>query len=219
MGFKPNESKLKFMDWYFDVPSILPLCTRDCWLRYRHLSETPTQGSWQLKMGKTVNNGDSSTVYEELEGDDALDSVESMFIKNALPKGDVPSTDEVSRSKEMDGYLVPELPRLGRYGLKPFARIETMRSSWKIDQFDNAADANYKDITIDLDATDYGYTVGEVELVVRTNDEISMARDRVQAVIRQVSDDGSSRALGKLETYLIENKKEIYDACVKAGSL
>jgi hypothetical protein len=221
MGFKANTSTVQFMDWYFDLPS-LPLCTQDFWLRYRHPSDI-SQGSWQLKRGKRISNGNlsgssatrTSTVYEELEGDDALDVVESLLIEKSIQIE--PAANGGESCGKMDGFLVPELPRLGKYGIQPFARIETIRSSWKSD--DTSADQAYKGITVDLDGTDYGYTVGEVELVVQTNDEIDKARDRVQVVIQEITGNGSSRALGKLETYLIENKPEVYDACVKAGSM
>ena len=207
------------MDWYFDSPD-LQLCTKDCWLRFRHPTNAPHKGSWQLKRGKTINGSDftgssgSSTVYEELEGDDALDLAESM-LKERIFQEKISEGSE--KCEKLNGFLVPDLSRLREYRMEPIARIETIRSSWASSILNS--DPVYQGITIDLDGTDYGYTVGEVEIVVQTNDEVEEARGRVKLVIEEICDNNSSRALGKLETYLIENRPEVYEACVKAGSM
>lgn len=219
MKFEPKGSNVQFMDWYFDSPD-LQLCTKDCWLRFRHPTNAPQKGSWQLKRGKTSNGLDftgssgSSTVYEELEDDDALDLAESMLKESTVQE----KTSEGSEQCEkLNGFLVPDLSRLREYRMEPIARIETIRSSWASSNLNS--DPVYQGITIDLDGTDYGYTVGEVEIVVQSNDEVEEARGRVKLVIEEICGNNSSRALGKLETYLIENRPEVYEACVKAGSM
>lgn len=219
MGFESTKTSVNFMDWYFDVPDQdLTLCTQDFWLRYRHPSDNPSVGilGWQLKMGKRIKNTTStstSTVYEEMEGENALDIVKSLLIDAGTSSS--ASAADSDTLETMDSFSVPQPPGLEMYCLQPFARIETIRSSWN----SKSNDDKYKDIVVDLDGTDYGYTVGEVEVVVSSDEQVEAARTRVQDVIQEITGDGASIALGKLETYLINNRPEVYNACIKSGSM
>jgi len=221
MGFDAKKS-VKFMDWYFDVPNQWTLCTQDCWLRFRHPSHAPNLGSWQLKRGRRIldasSSSSASTVYEEMEGDDAIDVVESLLAGRRKDSADCAPNDQTEPILEMDGYEVPQIPRIGNYGMQPFARIETIRSSWNVD----ITNHSYNDITVDIDGTDYGYMVGEVETIVSSDDKIKSAREKVQKVITEITGEecsGSSPALGKLETYLMEKRPEVHEACVSSGTM
>ena len=67
-------------DWYFDVPAAnYPLLRQDCWLRYRSSTSTSgnnnDDGQWELKRGTTnitANKESKATVYQEIEGPQAL---------------------------------------------------------------------------------------------------------------------------------------------------
>lgn len=224
IGFIPGK-EFRFMDWYFDNTDFT-LCTQDCWLRFRHLSDSPDMGSWQLKKGRRISNyissGYSSTIYEEMEGSDAIDVVEALLEAEVAKTKDI-YLDNNDGNAIMDGYAIPQIPRLSGYAIKPFARIETIRSSWKAIATDTESiDQIYDCITVDIDGTDYGYTVGEVETIVTTDEEVNDAKEKVQRVIVEITGEessGSSSAIGKLETYLIKNRPDVYEACIRSGSM
>lgn len=212
LNFEPAKNEIKFMDWYFDHEELL-LCTQDCWLRYRHMSSDPENGSWQLKKGRKGLQS-KITVYEELEGDEAIDIVKAMLSENSFCQG---TEKDSCDSETMDGYEIPSIPNnIANYDLRPFARIETKRSTWK-----KISSSYSEKIVVDLDGTDFGYTVGEVETVVHKDEDIEEAQEVVKTFIGDITgnEKDSAQALGKLETYLIANRPDVYDACISSGSM
>mmetsp|Transcript_36975 Transcript_36975/g.54098 ORF Transcript_36975/g.54098 Transcript_36975/m.54098 type:complete len:350 (+) Transcript_36975:61-1110(+) len=229
LGFELVGQKAEFTDWYFDLPPPhWSLTLRDCWFRYRevkigNVSNWGWRGSWQLKRGRQVaqekNSGGGVTVYEEIEGQDAIDTALSM-----LPK-DVIDVTECKFDEQYDGFDIPHLPE--KCGLIPFARFETRRTCWAILNFDSpAVDSDFVGLTVDLDGTNFGYAVGEVETIVYSEDKIASAKERVSKLVSKLSSDDESENVGggapvptagKLETYMIEHRRDHYDACIKAG--
>ena len=205
LGFVPT-GKATIVDWYFDTPDIC-LTSQDCWFRFR---EKGSLGQWQLKRGRNQNS--KSTVYEELEGDEALAATLSL-----LPDSTVLSTPTV---QTMDGVTIPIVPGGQRKGLFPFCRLETTRSTW----VSNEKDRNnpYEKFVIDLDVTNTGYTVGEVETVVEHDDELSLAKQQVESIINRIMEDSRRNSndgppLGKLEHFLLNNRQDHYNALVQRG--
>jgi hypothetical protein len=151
------------------------------------------------------------------------------------------NNNSVEKLQEIDGYTSPNIPEpLHAFGIKPFARIETTRFKWKLKSssallaeltasLKNVADISFlSDITVDIDVTDFGYTVGEVEAVVPSVDQVDAAKEVVQRIVSRMNDCTSSSSnsnmnkdvasvLGKLETFLIQKRPDVYSACVKAG--
>lgn len=199
--FKVGE---KFMvDWYFDlsVPVLTPM---DNWLRYREVSGT--SGSWQLKKGEQHSSG--CTVYDEIEGDEAIQQALALVTGTAVQ---LPT----KLNAQHRGYLVPDLPDPS-CGLEPFCRLETNRTTWKY------AHGDSRSLTVDLDRSNYGYMVGEVELVVDTKEQVHEAQSRIDEFMRklipeQITD--SPPAIGKLEHYLKFHRPEHYRACIESGSI
>lgn len=199
LGFKPDGKKT-FVDWYFDTEDVR-LTTQDCWFRFRDMGGN---GEWQLKRGCGENS--ASTVYNETEGDVAVSNALSLLEGNTR---DEPST----KSEIFDGYSIPKIPGGENCGLLPFCRLETTRSSW-------SAGGEYENLVVDLDATNTGYGVGEVETVVEDAADIAEAKERVQSLISRITENISSDdepAVGKLEHYLINNRPEHYQACIESG--
>lgn len=212
LNFEPAKNEIKFTDWYFDHKE-LALCTKDCWLRYRHMSSDPEDGSWQLKKGRKGLQS-KVTVYEELEGEEAINIVKAMLSEYSVSQG---TENETCDSETMDGYEIPSIPiNIANYDLKPFARIETKRSTWK-----KVSSYSSENIVVDLDGTDFGYTVGEVEIIVHNDEGIEEAQKVVKGLIGDITgnEKDGAQALGKLETYLIANRPDVYDACISSGSM
>jgi thiamine-triphosphatase len=224
-GFQLDNVK-EMVDWYFDVEGSV-LTRHDCWLRYRQLlsSDADQTGQWELKRGqpRTIRRkGEAEsterntlTVYEEIEGAAAVTtacSVLSDFNFSASFSSSTPNTTETSTSNFQD-YLVPQLG-VTDTGLEPFARIVTQRSSWKsTDKF------NWENLSVDLDTTDFGYAVGEVERVVHRQEDVEAARTQVHALIAEICNGVSDPAVGKLEYFLKRNRPDIYQACVESGTI
>jgi adenylate cyclase class IV len=209
LGMQQRGEQFLMVDWYFDlaVPTLTP---RDNWLRYRTINEAKAGGTWQLKKGQRQHEG-GATVYQEIEGDEAVRETLSMIPVQSV----VATTSPIMIDYE--GYRIPELPgdpsSCGLL-LVPFCRIETKRSSWG---FPNEQHG----LTVDLDATNFGYMVGEVEMVVETNEEVDAARQQIKDFLRQLIPTQEVRqpAVGKLERYLMEHRPEHYQACVEGGSI
>jgi hypothetical protein len=202
-----KENDKTMVDWYFDLPAPNWILTpQDCWLRFR---ETPKGSSWQLKRGRNHEGG--ATVYEEFEGMDAIEIALSI-----LPKYN-DSIDLPITESDCDSYQVPKFPDPSN--LVPFARIETRRSSWE----PKDKNSPYTGLIVDLDGTDFGYTVGEVETVVNSEEDVEAARQRVSQFVNFLAPDsavtGDSPAIGKLEYYMVLNRQDQYEACVHSGSI
>ena len=188
-GFAPVK-ELTMVDWYFDrfVDNgdndylELPLVRRDHWLRYREtITEngkgTANDGQWQLKRGnKGSGSGGGATVYEEIEGIQAVDIAHSV-LKESSSSQSVDAEEAVTTLTTFDGHPIPILP-IPDCDVVPLARIVTHRAKWKQQQqqptkgnvSDNDSDPSFPNLVVDLDTTPDGYAIGEVEVVVEGED-------------------------------------------------
>lgn len=205
LGFVPKGTAF-IVDWYFDREDNF-LSIRDCWLRLRQKSG---KERWELKIGR----GDQgTTVYEEIEGDQACAVAASV-----LAEGGSVATEDRNLSKTFDGFLIPHLPIEEPHGLRPFCRLETKRSSWVAE----SNDSTYSGLIVDLDSTNTGHTVGEVETVCRNESEVAVGKQRVEKLIAELTGNTKSdgrAAIGKLEHFLLNNRPDHYAACVASGVL
>jgi thiamine-triphosphatase len=228
-GFELDTVK-EMVDWYFDVEASV-LTRHDCWLRYRQSlsSDADQTGQWELKRGqpRTIQSKDevgstkssTLTVYEEIEGAAAVTTACSVLSDfNFLPtssssSSSTPNTAPATSARNFQEHLVPQLG-VSNTGLKPFARIVTQRTSWK-----STDKCNWENLSVDLDTTDFGYAVGEVERVVHRQENVEAARTQVQALIAELCNGVSDPAVGKLEYFLKRNRPDIYQACVESGTI
>ena len=228
LGFAPKGGgSISFVDTYYDLPS--PhwyLTPQDCWLRFRGARRNDMdtdgrwEGKWQLKIRRRSSEGDDSAavVYEEIQGEAALVRVTEILVSADFVGDDV---------EEYDGTIVdaPVAPN----HLVPFAQFETTRSSWVMDgEVAAITPSDYLGLSVDIDATDFGYGVGEVEALLDKGDDMADARKRIGRLVAEIcaaSDQTEPEALdasklptvGKLETYLMEKRPEHYDAITNAG--
>jgi len=245
LGFMQQERSIPFEDTYFDLGSpYWFLSTNDQWFRYRQyflpgLNERHEE-NWQLKRPlRTLSkispknmDKQSSTVYEELEGVDALNEVLSLWneYKKTISeeyqyKARSVVTDTVSAlyTNRYSSLFHEPWKDLGLY-LKPFAQFKTYRTTWVLNS--SHWDRTYDNLTLDFDATDFGYTVGEAEILVEYQDEIPLAQSTISRFLElllenctpNVSED-DEKVLGKLEFYLKEHDFQHYQACIEAGTL
>ena len=189
-GFAPVKD-LTMVDWYFDrfVDNgdndylELPLVRRDHWLRYRETiteNANDNDGQWQLKRGNKGDgrSGGGATVYEEIEGIQAVDIAHSV-LKESTSSLSANSEEAVATSTSFDGHPIPVLP-IPDCDVVPLARIVTHRAKWKQEQQQqppktgnvnaNDSDTSFPNLVVDLDTTPDGYAIGEVEAVVEGED-------------------------------------------------
>lgn len=227
LGFVPiNGGPVKFTDTYYDLPA--PnwyLTPRDCWLRFRGRrsngadSSSKWQGKWQLKIRRwNVDDVGAATAYDEIEGYKALKRVSELMADGA---------ENVNEKRDNgEGQLFEDAPE-GPNGLIPFAQFETSRSSWRL-RDDDKSSSEYVGLAVDIDATNFGYGVGEVEAILTKEDDMADARKRIGKLVAQISGANTNEndymsassklpPLGKLETYLIDRRRDHYDAIIAAG--
>jgi thiamine-triphosphatase len=243
-GLREHGSR-HMVDWYYDiVVAAYPLIRQDCWLRYRcgyfnadgvatSSSESNTAGQWELKRGNresaSSTNGGSgggtatsrATVYQELEGVEALHAVQELLAD--LPPHPTLESSTTADTKNLlakDLYEIPQ-PPIAIPGLQAFARIITHRSSWSLPPKDNDNNsAAVGAIVVDLDTTDFGYAVGEVERLVTNSSDIAAARrDLATWLVTVLGEEALAGPppVGKLEYYLQTRQPHVYDILVEEG--
>lgn len=92
-------------------------------------------------------------------------------------------------------------------GYQPFAELRTLRREYR-----------HGDFTIDLDVVDYGYQLGEIELLVEQESQMAQAVARIAEFAQRL---GLSQVpvRGKLIEYLRRFKPKHYQCLVAAGVL
>ena len=237
LGFEVTH-KEHFVDWYFDLPAPhWHFSLMDCWFRYREkkvkvLKNWGWKGAWQVKRGQKKEDGgdntmenDGMTVYEELQGKDAKELILNMLAE----LGDIiPAVDETmsssSASNTNNMHYDHDIPYLaGSERLVPFARLETFRTCYEATN----SDGEFSSLKVDVDKTNFGHMVGEVEAVIKDDDaddkmQVDAAKKQISTLVdlicaKATTTTDSMAAIGKLEYYLMNNQPEHYNACVKAG--
>jgi hypothetical protein len=233
------------VDSYFDVAADdYPLIRQDCWLRYRcctnegvaatttSSSDSRATGQWELKRGNresiSSSNADNrsegasrATVYQELEGWEALQATQELLL-GGLPPYPISESSTTQATANTKGLLARDLyeippPPVAIPGLQAFARIVTHRSSWSLPRDD---DDDVAVVVVDLDTTDFGYAVGEVERLVTKASDIEAARRDLQTWLETVLGEDALAGpppVGKLEYYLQTQQPHVYNILVEEG--
>eukprot|EP00526_Cylindrotheca_closterium_P019849 CAMPEP_0113646416 /NCGR_PEP_ID=MMETSP0017_2-20120614/24517_1 /TAXON_ID=2856 /ORGANISM="Cylindrotheca closterium" /LENGTH=235 /DNA_ID=CAMNT_0000558307 /DNA_START=23 /DNA_END=730 /DNA_ORIENTATION=+ /assembly_acc=CAM_ASM_000147 len=207
LGFVPSK-QVEFVDWYFDTDKN-EMSLQDCWLRFRGRSNV--DGDWELKKGQG-NTSTGTTVYEEIVGEEAISVTKTILVDGGCKISE-------QRADDDNGFDAPPLPDFASdLPLQAFCRLETKRSSWEVDK--EWPTQTHAGLSVDLDVTNTGYSIGEVEMVVDDRDQIKDANKRVQSLIAELIEGSApceGPATGKLEQFLIINRPDHYEACLEAG--
>jgi len=240
-GYNDNDENDIVADAYLRRP----VCVKGSW----QLKRRPYKIDQQEQTQTAAQEQQNLSVYEELEDEEAIratfdflsstkapvakkkkkekyiDSCYSFLPKEAMMMNENGGSNPPSSST---AALIKKL--LGEYGLTPFSVFETKRSSWiKQPEVALATGTKTKEenvpVRVDLDETDFGYSVGEVEMIVPSNHEIELAKETIQKIVDELTreentaDDSVDAVYGKLETYLMKNKPSLYEKCVQKGVL
>lgn len=165
----------EFKDQYFDTPKF-DLTLRDMWLRKR-------KGCWELKCPTTAD-GTEETSREQTKASAAALCTRYKEITD-LPEiqlrvrgviEELCEDGEKSSSQEDDETWVSKL------NLGCFAEFTTVRQSFALER---------DGVQVDLDRADFGYSVGEIEVLVPEGGDVQSALEKI---------DRTARKLGELST-------------------
>lgn len=228
LGFEQTHQE-EFVDWYFDLPA--PnwyFSLNDIWIRYREKkwkmnNNYGWRGTWQVKRGGATESNrkenDGMTVYQEYQGVAAKE-----MILDLLCNIDEESCNlNFEESEVLPSSEYNDVPHLdGAEKLVPFSRFKTFRSCWQIPE--NGCCTEFQGLKVDIDKTDIGYAVGEVEAVFQAGSdaaEVELQKENIRKLVDLLTsggaDDTSAMSMGKLEYYLQKNCKVHYNACVESG--
>ncbi|KAF3703334.1 Thiamine-triphosphatase [Channa argus] len=120
------------------------------------------------------------------------------------------SMAELSRAKETEvikdrdtetSPLLQDESWLSTMNLVCFADFTTVRRSFTLEE---------EGVQIDLDQADFGYQVGEVEVVVPQGGDMQSALERIDRTAQKLGLTGDKRVEGKMHVYLKRNHPEHY---------
>ncbi|XP_050999057.1 thiamine-triphosphatase [Acomys russatus] len=183
------EHRVTFRDTYYDT-SELSLMLSDHWLRQRDGS------GWELKCPGLAGISGPHNEYVELTSESAV--VARLF--------------ELLGAEAQGPAGVAAV--LGKLKLQGVASFVTTRSSWKL----ALAHEQEPLLRVDLDSTDFGYAVGEVEVVVHQKAEVPAALEKIASVCNMLGVPAQEKAPAKLMVYLQRFRPRDYEHLLKANS-
>lgn len=185
------EHRVTFQDTYYDT-SELSLMRSDHWLRQREGS------GWELKCPGVAGISGSHNEYVELTSESAI--VAQLF--------------ELLGAEELGTAGMAAV--LGSLKLQEVASFVTTRSSWML-ALSGASEEEPK-LRVDLDSTDFGYAVGEVEVMVREKGEVPAALEKIFSFSTLLGVPAQETAPAKLMVYLQRFRPLDYQRLLEANS-
>lgn len=170
----------QFRDQYFDNPSF-DLTLRDTWLRKR-------KGCWELKCPITANvteepSGVQSegaalcSRYREITNLPEIQRRVKDVLKDICGDGET----DAGRSQGDESWL-------SEMNLVCFADFTTVRQSFTLEE---------KGVQIDLDQADFGYHVGEIEVLVPEAGDVQSALEKIERTAGKLGELGAVEPAGK----------------------
>lgn len=181
----------QFQDQYFDTPKF-DLTLKDVWLRKR-------KGCWELKCpttfeGTKETSGEQSTAaalctrYKEITSLPEIQLRVKEVIK-ACEGGETSCSQE-----DVEAWL-------SKMSLICFADFTTVRQSFTLEE---------EGVQIDLDQADFGYHVGEIEVLVPDGGDVQSALEKIERTAQKLGLTGNQRVEGKMNVYLKQHHPEHY---------
>ncbi|KAM8823847.1 thiamine-triphosphatase [Spinachia spinachia] len=183
----------QFRDQYFDNPSF-DLTLRDMWLRKR-------KECWELKCPITVNMTEEASGvqskaaalcsrYREITNLREIHQRVKDVLKEVCGDGET----DAGPSQEDESWL-------SEMNLVCYADFTTVRQSFTLEE---------KGVQIDLDQADFGYHVGELEVLVPEAGDVQCALEKIERTAEKLGLIGDQQVDGKMNVYLQRNYPEHY---------
>ncbi|KAJ3611882.1 hypothetical protein NHX12_021895 [Muraenolepis orangiensis] len=179
----------EFHDQYFDTPDF-DLTLSDMWLRKREetweLKCSTAVGKTEEMSGEQLEEASLCTRYKEITSLPEIkvkvkevlkhcsDSINTGQLNNHLVK-----EDQVSHRQQgaPEGFYDSWL---GELNLLCFAKFTTVRCSFTLEE---------EGVRIDLDQADFGYSVGEIEVLLQEGQDVGSALEKIETAARKLSED------------------------------
>ncbi|KAF7691754.1 thiamine-triphosphatase [Silurus meridionalis] len=190
----------EFKDQYFDSTDFT-LTLKDFWLRKR-------EGSWELKRSTSSHsNADKRaqggcTKYREIT--DMLQIRAELMEVYVDPTSDSFQTERGKDVHEFEKWLQ-------EMKLECFAEFTTQRCSYALEY-----DEGHGKVRVDLDRADFGYCVGEIEVLVAEGNEMKSAMQSIEKTAEILGISGEQKTRGKMEVYLQRFRPDHYTELLKA---
>ncbi|XP_072234929.1 thiamine-triphosphatase [Leuresthes tenuis] len=193
----------QFHDQYFDTPEF-ELTLRDLWLRKR-------KGCWELKCPTATLNGTENpkaeqclaaalcTHYKEIT---SLPEIHQR-VKEAVKDACEDIETETAPSEGDESWL-------SKMNLVCFAEYTTVRRSFTLGE---------EGVQIDLDQADFGYHVGEIEVLIPEGGDVRSAQEKIRNAAQKLGLTGNERVEGKMNVYLKRYHPEHYTKLLSAHVL
>ncbi|TRY55768.1 hypothetical protein DNTS_008484 [Danionella cerebrum] len=193
---------VQFGDQYFDSPDLL-LTLQDFWLRRR-------EGLWELKCptvsvspaGNAAQNLCSR--YREINSLPMIQSEVRRVLSQCSAEGSRSHSSPMKQTEnKITGMSLEDAEWLNEFGLTCFAEFRTERCSYLLEKEDGP-------VRVDLDQADFGYCVGEMEILVPEGGDVNAALQRITSTAEQLGLSSEERVKGKMDVYLERFHPEHY---------
>uniref|UniRef100_A0A671QLY2 Thiamine-triphosphatase n=1 Tax=Sinocyclocheilus anshuiensis TaxID=1608454 RepID=A0A671QLY2_9TELE len=204
----------QFRDQYFDSPDFI-LTLKDFWLRCR-------EGLWELKcpaVSGTTPDNDTETVctrYREITSLPLIQSEVSRIIREHTAEGSESNSsqreqiDKVAENEDTEICSADDTKWLNDLNLVCFAEFKTERCSYTLEREAGA-------VRVDLDQADFGYCVGEIEVLVPEGGDMNAALQRITGTAILLHCE--KKVKGKMDVYLQRYRPEHYAKLLSAHIL
>lgn len=206
----------QFRDQYFDSPDFI-LTLKDFWLRCR-------EGLWELKspaVSGTTPDDDTETLctrYREITTLPLIQSEVSRIIREHTAEGSESNSsqreqiDKVSENEDTEICSADVTKWLNDLNLVCFAEFKTERCSYMLEREAGA-------VRVDLDQADFGYCVGEIEVLVPEGGDMNAALQRITGIAVELGLSCEKKVKGKMDVYLQRYRPEHYAKLLSAHIL
>ncbi|XP_042561039.1 thiamine-triphosphatase [Clupea harengus] len=194
----------RFQDQYFDSPDF-DLTLKDFWLRCR-------EGCWELKCPVPKKTA-------AIQKDSQAEGLCSRYREiTSLPEIKAELTRVMADEKRERDRGVAECDTLDDWlkemSLGCFAKYTTERCSFSLEE-----EGEEGAVGVDLDQADFGYCVGEIEILVPDGGDIQAALRRIEKTADKLGLCGDKRVQGKMDVYLQRHSPDHYTKLLAAHIL
>ncbi|XP_054621906.1 thiamine-triphosphatase isoform X2 [Dunckerocampus dactyliophorus] len=191
----------QFHDQYFDTPQF-HLTLRDMWLRKR-------TGCWELKCPTTrVKGAEESEASAQCSRYKEITNLSDIKLKlKEVLKDigeDVTSRKQLSCVTESCQHEIDSVQDqcwARSMNLFVFAEFTTVRQTFTLKE---------DGVQVDLDEADFGYRVGEIEVLIPEGGDMQAAMDKIERTAKKLGLTGDRQVDGKMSVYLQVNYPEHY---------
>ncbi|XP_030625385.1 thiamine-triphosphatase isoform X2 [Chanos chanos] len=202
----------KFRDQYFDTRD-LDLTLKDFWLRRR-------EGTWELKCPTTRGASGTDekigarplcTHYREITNLSQIQyEIREIMSKNRTTKRNASESCcqgelKIGETEGSRDGASGDDEWLKNLSLQCFADFTTARCSYLLE-----VEGEQGGVRIDLDQADFGYCVGEIEVLVPDGGDTQSALQRISATAEKLGLRDEKRVEGKMHVYLQRYRPDHY---------